>query len=573
MTKTKRIASTAAAAVLALSMVTAASSFAAFATPANNVAITITNTDGKHTYQAYQLFSGDVSDGKLTNIQWGSGVSDSAALLEALKAYVPTGSSSSPFADCTDANSVANVLRNFEDDSDDVKAVAKIFGKYLSNDCVEATVAADATSCELNVGEEGYWLVKDKDDSLNDTENTAYTSYILKVLGSTSLAPKSALPTVEKKVEEDEHIVNTNAVNTAIYGAKYNDVADYSIGEAFSFALKGTMPANIGSYTSYKYAFHDTLSKGFTISPMEVTVAIMNPKTGEGETGYDTTTLNEGFKTSRITNDDGTTSIDVSFDDILGLEGITVNKDTIVLVRYTAWLDSDAVVGLDGNENEVYLTYSNNPNWDGTPGSDDDDEGKTPKDKVVVFTYEFDGTKVDSVVDTKKLKDAEFKLYYTDENSKNHYVQLDADNKVTGWTTNASDATVIKSAEDGTFKIIGLDNGTYYLQETKAPDGYNLPSKPFTLVITSTTVNNQAWNDFDASKALTALSLSVDGAAAQAGNTTTGVVAANITNTSGSKLPSTGGIGTKIFYVGGGAVVLASGVLLVTKKRMKNNAE
>lgn len=567
MTKTKRIASTAAAAVLALSMVTAASSFAAFATPANNVAITITNTDGKHTYQAYQLFSGDVSDGKLTNIQWGSGVSDSAALLEALKAYVPTGSSSSPFADCTDANSVANVLRNFEDDSDDVKAVAKIFGKYLSNDCVEATVAADATSCELNVGEEGYWLVKDKDDSLNDTENTAYTAYILKVLGSTELAPKSSLPTVEKKVAEDDHDVSTNAANTALYGLAYNDVADYSIGEEVPFALSGTMPENIGDYTAYKYAFHDSLSAGFK-TPKDVSVTIIDAagKSYIPTDGYTIKTLADSAT--------GGYTLDVEFSNILDLkiDGLTIDKDTKVLVKYKAVLDSDAVIGLSGNENEVYLTYSNNPNWDGTPDSDGDDEGKTPKDKVVVFTYEFDGTKVDSVDNTKKLKDAEFKLYYT-KDSTNYYVQLDADNKVTGWTTDVNSATVIKSAEDGTFKVVGLDDGTYYLQETKAPEGYNLPTKPFTLKVTSTTVNNQAWNDFDASKALTALTLSVDGAAAQAGNTITGVVAANITNTSGSKLPSTGGIGTKIFYVGGGAVVLASGVLLVTKKRMKNNAE
>ena len=225
---------------------------------------------------------------------------------------------------------------------------------------------------------------------------------------------------------------------------------------------------------------------------------------------------------------------------------------------------------MSGQENAVKLEYSNDSYWDGsgTPTT-----SKTPEDKVIVFTYELDVTKQDSVTD-KKLKDAEFNL----KNAADKYAKVDENGYVTGWVDTVAEASVLKSDANGLFKVIGLDDGTYTLTETKAPTGYNLLNAPVTLKLDATTANGQNWDVFDATKALTDLTLTVDTGAAQPAKTPGegdsfgkyGVVETTVLNTSGSSLPSTGGIGTTIFYVAGGVLVVGAGVLLITKKRAKD---
>jgi LPXTG-motif cell wall-anchored protein len=229
-----------------------------------------------------------------------------------------------------------------------------------------------------------------------------------------------------------------------------------------------------------------------------------------------------------------------------------------------ATLNSNAKIGsAEGNPNEVYLTYSNNPNYTGT--GDNTPTGTTPKDKVIVFTYELDTTKVDGTTKAK-LSGAEFELYKgTDTKS----YAIVADGKVTGWTTDETKATALKSDDNGLFKVAGLDDGTYYLKETKAPTGYNLLTAPVTLVIAAATVNSQNWVG-TAADALTALTIKVGSEAIADGNVSTGTVTATIANNAGSTLPSTGGIGTTLFYVIGILLMSGAAVLLVTKKKMAN---
>ena len=171
----------------------------------------------------------------------------------------------------------------------------------------------------------------------------------------------------------------------------------------------------------------------------------------------------------------------MAFADLTSVEGVTADK--YIIVEYTATLNKDAEIGLPGNPNKVYLEFSNNPNSGG-----EGDTGKTPEDKVIVFTYELDVTKVDGEDADTKLKDAEFKLY--DENGK--YAHCDA-GKVTGWADTEEGGSTLKSDENGLFKVIGLDDGTYWLKETKAPDGYNLITDPIKIEIKATTVNDQDW--------------------------------------------------------------------------------
>ncbi|MCH3972549.1 MAG: isopeptide-forming domain-containing fimbrial protein [Oscillospiraceae bacterium] len=504
-----------------------------FAADTTTYKVTVDNATADHTYEAYQVFAGDLStSGVLSNVTWGTGVKGDE-LLTALKSDTTVGSK---FTNAKSAADVAAAMSGITNDSAEAKAFAQVVGKNLSSTVAGTSTYADSkyTISGLTAG---YYLVKDKDTTQTGKDD-AYTSFILQVVKNVEVQPKSSVPSVEKKVKE-----NVKYTTDGGYGAGYNDVADYNIGDAVPFELIGTLPTNYDSYTTYNYVFHDTASAGLTIDSDSVKVYV------------DNTEITTGF-TKSVTGQDLT----VTFDD---LKKITAVKSTSkITVKYNATLNKNAVIGLDGNPNEVYLTYSNNPNQGG-----DGNKGKTPTDKVIVFTYELDTTKVDGATQ-KKLPDASFTLYKIVGESKNY--ALVTDGKVTGWTTEAAKATSLTSGSDGMFKVAGLDDGTYYLNETKAPEGYNKLTSDVKLVITATTANGQNWTDGNASSALTALKISVNEAAATDGNVGTGVVSATIANNSGSTLPTTGGMGTTIFYVLGGCLMAVAAILLITKKRMAN---
>ena len=550
--RARRAAAFAAAVVMAAcAAVPMGSSFSASA----EGTISISNTAKDHTYEAYQIFDGDLAGGVLSNIQWGTGIDSTktAGLLTAIQA-IKVGEET-PFAACTDAKSVAKVLSdaNAVFDADITKQFASVVGQYLSDKHTDST--QDTGTYNIDGLDDGYYLVKDKDDSLNNVDDSK-TRYIVQVLGNkTDITPKSSKPEVIKKVKENAKPVTATGQTFAgkenyDVGASYNDVADYCIGDAVPFKLYGTMPDTIGDYSKYKYVFHDTLSKQFDAPAAEnVSVKI---------DGTDAVGAN-------VTVDPTTNTITVTFDDIKAEN--TITKSSIVTVEYNAVLNSSAVIGLNGQENKVYLTYSNNPNWTGT--GTPDDKGKTPEDKVIVFTYELDTTKVDGK-DNTKLENAKFILSRKTAANADEYAKV-TDGKLTSWTTTKSEATELVSGTDGLFKVAGLDSGTYYLTETQAPSGYNTLTDPIKVELTATTENNQTWDEVAAS-AFTGLSVKADETpgTVDAGK---GIGSITIANNKGSSLPSTGGIGTTMFYVGGGVLVAGAGVLLITKKRAKKDAE
>lgn len=518
--------------LLALTLVLALSvcAFAADTT----YTITINNPASSHIYEAYQIFSGDLSSkGVLSNIQWGSGV-DSAALLTALKADSTIGSK---FTSATTAADVAKAMSGISNDSADAQAFAQVVGQHLS--AVAGTSTYNTTDKDYTISNltAGYYLVKDEDGT--QTAADSYTSFILEVVKSVTAQPKGTVPTVEKKVQENaKYTANDNN-----YGAGYNDVADYNIGDTVPFELIGTLPANYADYTKYNYVFTDTASAGLTINKDSVKVYV------------DGTEITTGFTTAL----DGQ-KLTVTFADLKAITSVTANSK--ITVKYNATLNSSAEIGLPGNPNEVYLTFSNNPNHTGTGNT-----GKTPTDKVIVFTYELDTTKVDGSDSTKKLANAEFELYKTVSGT-NYYAQV-TDGKLTGWTTDETKATTLTSDANGLFKVAGLDDGTYYLKETKAPDGYNLLSAPVTLAITATTANGQNWTDGLAASALTKLQITSDKTTTD-GDTSTGIVSLNVANNSGSTLPTTGGIGTTIFTVSGVVLMIAAAVIYAAKRKVSN---
>lgn len=512
--------------------------------------LTISGASDGHTYEAYQIFAGDLSENEqtLSNVKWGDGV-NGEALLAALKG---TEEEPTAYQTCMTAADVAKVLESYENNSSEMKAFADIAGQHLTK-TTSGTASAyneDSKSYTISGLAAGYYLVKDKDDSVPGTD--AYTDFILKVVQNTTVTPKSDVPTVEKKVQEDDKYNQDGG-----YGNGYNDVADWNIGDAVPFKLIGTLPTNFADYDIYQYIFHDTLSDGLDLNEGSIKVYYASDKAGT-----DKTEIPLGKYEVEAPGTEGTDqcSFEVAFADLTSVEGVTANK--YIIVEYTATLNKDAEIGLPGNPNKVYLEFSNNPNSGG-----EGDTGKTPEDKVIVFTYELDVTKVDGADADTKLEDAEFKLY--DENGK--YVIVDADGKVTGWADNEAGGSTLKSDKNGLFKVIGLDDGTYWLKETKAPDGYNLITNPIKIEIKATTVNDQDWTAMEGpADALTALEIKVTvGSTTTSGNgdTESGIVETDIKNNKGAELPETGGMGTTIFYVLGAILVLGAGGLLIVRRR------
>lgn len=497
--------------------------------------VNIADALSSHTFTAYQVFSGTESDGVLSDVQWGSGI-NSDAFLPALQTLILEGQTESLFKDCTDAKSVADVLSTNNSNNALANAVAKL--AYANKKGDGTTLSAPTTNLDS-----GYYLVVDT--TANVGEGGAYNTALLQVVGNINITVKTDAPGFEKKVKEDDKYNQDGG-----YGTGYNDVADYNMGDAVPFHLIGSVP-DMSRYDTYKYVFHDTLSDGLT-APNNTDIKVYRSSDKIIDAGDTDVTA---FFSITVSGQNITASID-------NLKGISdIQKGQYIIVEYSAVLNQSAVIGLNGNPNTGYLEYSNKPDQSGSG----DNTGSTPEDKVIVFTYELDTTKVDGQDKNQKLKDAEFKL----KNAAGKWAIVD-NSKVTGWADTEEGGSTLTSDANGLFKVIGLDDGTYHLKETKAPAGYNLLTEPVVVIITATTANGQNWSDYVASNALTALSVTADG---QAGTgATTGIAGITIGNNKGATLPSTGGMGTTLFYVLGSILVIGAVVLLVSKKRM-NAAE
>ena len=551
------------AATAAMAVAGFAGASTAMAVDGNTVNVTVPGADSKlngHAYTAYQILSGTqaTSGGALGDAAWGSGIND-ATFLKALKADTTIGKY---FVNVTDAKGFAEALSNIDNfpaDGANTRLVAKI---AMKNKQGNGTVLAAGNSTQLD---KGYYLIV---DSTTDGQ-TVYNPAVLAITSDIEIKDKTDVPTLEKKVQENKK----DATDDTAYGSKFNDVADYNIGDDVPFHLIGSVP-DMSQYETYTYKFTDTFDKGFdAVNTNNVKVYLSNDKKLdlEGEsmdtdiTSYFSGT-NGSIQYTTATEAQGETAgtkatLTVSTKDLKKAATYSKEQPQYVIVSYTAKLNAKAEIGRPGNVNTAKLTYSNNPDQSGQGESQPTHD--TPEDKVIVFTYGLDVTKVDSKNDKTKLKDAEFKL----KNSDGKWATI-TDGKVTGWTDTESQGSALTSDEDGKFKVEGLDDGNYTLQETKAPAGYNLPANGFSVTLTATTANNQAW-DGTASTALTGLAVKVDQTDGT-GNVDTGLGAITIKNTQGSSLPATGGMGTVLLYVAGIAVFVLAGATLVMALRRRN---
>lgn len=319
---------------------------------ADTYTITINGDTTGHTYEAYQIFKGDLSGDTLSNIQWGNGVT--------------------PF-NYNSKSTASDIAATLKTDAD-AKSFAAEAGKHLST-----TTSGNYANGKITGLEAGYYLVKDKDNTV--PKDGAYTSFIMEVVKNISVNTKSSVPKVEKKVKDINDSTDSEM-------SDWQDSADHDINDKVPFKLTATLPSNFDSYKEYYLEFKDTLSAGLTYNK-DAKVYLVN----------------NGVKTdvtSSFTIADNGSSYKIN--NLKSLSGVTAT--TKVVVEYTATLNEHAVIGSAGNPNTVHLEYSNNPNYTGN--GENSPKGETPKDTVIVFTYKVVVNKVDQ--DKKPLAGAKFKL-------------------------------------------------------------------------------------------------------------------------------------------------------------------
>lgn len=578
--RARRAAAFAAAVVMAAcAAVPMGSSFSASAD--DTYTVTIDNTVSGYKYAAYKIFSGNLSGGVLSNIQWADEAKATDALAAAKNITVGEDNSK-PFENCTSAADVAKVL------GDATETKAELAEKFAAAmEPIFTTVAVeddfDEDKYELILPSAGYYLIKNTEiPAASADKGTSYTKFILRVSEiSTTVTPKTDAPTLEKKIWHNDTVAEPTIGDATPTQAGWGDVGDNQIGDTVYYYTKTSVP-DMSNYDTYKYIIRDQMSAGLTMG--EVTNIVYVPKTA-GASSIDIKANAVITKGDDADTTDFTETFYVSFADLKDV--LKTNADGgYIYTYYTATLNKDALVSNSANDtqhndNTAYLTYSNNPNHS---GSGDNETGDTPKDTVYDWTLTFNGSKVDEKNDP--LTGAGFTLYAgfgdsvsaepiqlvaitdltqvngvaADENT-NYYRIATAAEIADGSVTKVTE--MLQNDGKTKFMILGLDDAKpYTLKETTTPATYNTGDD---IVINKLhTTYNTAGDEMTVLKA----DITNEGVALA-----TVENSVQIQNKKGSTLPSTGGIGTTMFYVGGGVLVAGAGVILITKKRAKKDAE
>lgn len=491
-----------------------------------------------HCYDAFQIFTGDVSDDNtISNVGWGSSIAHPNEFLAQLTADLTIGNK---FETNFTAQDVLAVISQWSTSDDYSIAFARCVCNYVYSDGDSTPVIQGVHTGGVKVPKPGYYLIVDTSPFNEDDFYHAYNSFLLKVTKAEYVFPinyKVVKPTVEKKVYDNDNNDISSAGNNDGWGSS----ADHAINEKFQFRLIAKLPASKDNGRAYDYydkctvCFKDTLSEGITYDGPDSVVIKSNNNT------YDTT-----IDPSKYTITESQNSFVVKIPDVKTCaEGLDLNDGATITVTYTAHLNEKAYVNIAGggtdNKNRVYLEYSNNPRISTSLDH-------TPESEVCVYTYQLNNTKYrDDDTPGNELAGAGFRLYSDEACHDEDEIKLKMNDDGTysrDFSTEGKGVEMI-SGQDGQFNVKGLDAGTYYLKETNTPAGYSACK-----VIPVTIKADHSGNHVTLSGDLN--------------NKIVNKKAGGIT------LPSTGGIGTTLFYVVGGGLMVAAIVLLVTKKRMEN---
>lgn len=528
------------AALLAVAMV-CAMAIPAFA---DNYWETEEDLGKNHCYDAFQIFTGDVSDDNtISNVAWGSSIAHPNEFLAQLTKDSTIGDK---FETSFTPQEAAAVISQWSDSDNNSIAFARCVCNYVYSDGDSTPVLQGGHTNGFKLEEAGYYLIVDTSSFSSDANNDsyhAYNSFLLKVNQKNyhvQITPKVVKPTVKKEVYDNDDGSSSGDNNG------WGSSADHAINEEFKFRLIAKSPESENNghaydyYDKYSVIFHDTLSDGITYDRPDSVVIKSNGKTyviPNDSSKYTIGLESQNYLVVKIP-DVKACAKDAGFD---------LNDGATITVTYTAHLNENAAVnGSAENKNSVRLQYSNNPRPDGeywgyTPNY-------TPESEVYVYTYQLNNTKYhDEDKPGNELEGAGFRLYSNKDCTEEQEIKLKK-NTTDGtyspyFGVDAGDEMF--SDEHGQFNVKGLDAGTYYLKETNPPKDYSACADKKIVISATHDVNH------------------VD----LSGNLSTTIINKK---DGGITLPSTGGIGTTIFYVVGGGLMVAAIVLLVTKKRMEN---
>ena len=512
-------------------------SMTAFAADIDTTANTGTEAaSAVHSYEAYQIFTGtyEAADKSLSNVEFGSAVTD--AMKSALIAEINTKitDDTKKLAADAKAGDIAAAIGTYYDSSS-AEAIAKIVKDNLGD--AKFTVS----NGKVDGGVAGYYLIVDVTDFTGDEEvylDRAQLQIVDNEL-NVKINEKRDSITTYKKVKDINDSVEVNY-------SEWQDSADYDIGDSIPFMLYATVPSNYDSYSSYEYIFHDVQSAGLTFKADTVKVYV------------DDAQITDGYVVNE--NVDGDT-FQVVFADLKKIAA--VKADSVITVEYESVLNGQALIGAEGNPNKMRVEFEN----------DNGGKGKTPWDTVIVFTFKTEINKVDQ--DELPLAGAQFKIEKLS-------ASVEDGKYVVAKDENGEDV-VIKTLEvvindEGTqFSSEGLDDGVYKITETVTPAGFNSIDPIYFAV--------EAEHDEDAAEPkLVKIDVTdLEGNSIVSDGNNLGeftiekdnedAIDTTIINQHGAVLPSTGGIGTTIFYIIGGVLVVGAVVLLIVRRRMKTEEE
>lgn len=548
------------------------------ATEKGKVAITDETYTGT-TFKGIQIFTAKVTqdqkgdgswDGSaaktLSDIQWAPG-NVKALVTTALKDV--TGA---PDVDA-DAQTWAEFISttqgsNFgETTAVDTGTTLDLIAKALEGDkTLTWTKPSDSTKGSFKDLDHGYWLFVTDTPSTTSGANgntDAYTSPIFTIVGGSdvNVAPKKDVPNVTKAVKDDKDGKWVTDDNKTVFQAA-NKAADSAAGQPVEYQLAGTVASNINTYVKYSYVFTDELPLTMVPELNNDSKPVVEVKIGESIVSPDSYTVS-------YSTDDGKNTLSVSFDDLKKAKDssnnvITVNGDSTVYVNYKAKLDPTKITADilgKAQENKVKLTYSNNPHVD-------DDTGTTVDHPACDYTYGIDVTKVGSDGETKVLEGVEFTLQ---EKNGDAVEEKYIDSK--GVKHEKTDKVTLKTDKNGKINVIGLDEGTYILKETKPAPGYNnSAANGVTFTIARGTLKQDRSDvipEVNSANITAADGVVKTGSAA----VSTGKLSFTIVDQKGSSLPLTGLNGVTFTWIAGGAVLCIGVAHLIRSRKQAEESE